>query len=51
VFELAFPVRLRVARRAERDQIQFGIGAGVTAEPLVVNFEIRHRRGPGGFEY
>jgi hypothetical protein len=36
-------VRLRVALRAERDQILFRILAGVAAKPFVVNFQIRHR--------
>ncbi len=36
-------VRLRVALRAERDQILFRIVAGVAAKPFVVNFQIRHR--------
>ena len=34
------PVRLRVTRRAERDQIQLGIVTGVTAEFFVMHFQI-----------
>jgi hypothetical protein len=35
-------MRFRVALCAQRDQVQLGIIAGLTAKLLMVNFQIRH---------
>ncbi len=36
-------MQFSVALRAQSDQVQLGIIAGLTAKLLVVNFQVRHR--------